>query len=100
MPELRKDDEFVESYGYPISKNSVGVKLSTDQKEIKEYIEAETGRFLKGLANLSPAKRYYNHLVDNTNYNIEFFESTQSILEQENHPSQDGIESAGEVALE
>lgn len=95
--EIRNDQEFIKDYGFPITKNSVGVKLSQDKKEIKEYIGAETSRFLKGLKNLNEAKGFYNYLADTENYG-----STDAVfdrLEKENYLAQDGDESAGEVEL-
>lgn len=54
--ELQKDNVFIAEYGIPITKNSVGVKLSKDRKEIEHYIKSETKRALSLFVKLKPIK--------------------------------------------
>lgn len=61
----------------------MGIKLSTDQDEVKEYIGKETSRFLKGLKNLNEAKRYLNDIQIKENYSIDFTEMVEEKLNSE-----------------
>lgn len=80
---IRKDNEWVLENGFPISKNSVGIKLSRNALEIKEYIRLETSRFVKGLYNLREAKEYANELFNKEYFNIDFADISLDALEKE-----------------
>lgn len=66
---IQQDDEWIEDNGLPISKNGVGIKITKDLKEIKQYIKTETKRAKALFTKLKPIKKHYtrlNHLINFT----------------------------------
>lgn len=55
---LQEDYRWVEENGWPISKNSVGIKLTQDPDEVKEFIQVEYGRAMSLLKKVSVFKGY------------------------------------------